>query len=338
MKKSLCSLVIFFLIAACNNRKIPDVSGVKVDLTLERFEQDFFAIDTAQLSNSLDKLNTRYPGFLQDFLFNILALPAVADSGAAVENGVRSFIGSYQNIRDTAALIFKNMQGIHSEIRKGLQFVKYYFPAYKLPAKVITFIGPINSYGNIITPDALGIGLQLYLGKSYPLYLSEAGQSLYPAYISRRFEPAYIPVNTIKTIIDDMYPNNSVGRPLVEQMVEAGKRLYLLDLLLPETADTLKTGYTAVQLKGSLEHETDIWSLFLNNDLLYAADPSLTKDYMNDAPNTPPLGEGSPGFIGQFVGWRIVKKWMDKNTAVTPLQLMAKDPRRIFEESKYKPR
>ena len=29
----------------------------------------------------------------------------------------------------------------------------------------------------------------------------------------------------MKNIIDDMYPDNSAGRPLVEQMVEAGKRL-----------------------------------------------------------------------------------------------------------------
>jgi hypothetical protein len=56
-----------------------------------------------------------------------------------------------------------------------------------------------------------------------------------------------------------------------------------------------------------------IWGFFLQNDLLYAIDPALTKDYMNDAPNTAVLGEASPGFIGQFVGWQIVKKWMDKN-------------------------
>ena len=29
------------------------------------------------------------------------------------------------------------------------------------------------------------------------------------------------------------------------------------------------------------------------------------------------MGEDSPGFIGQFVGWQIVKKWMDKNEKVS---------------------
>ena len=71
---------------------------------------------------------------------------------------------------------------------------------------------------------------------------------------------------------------------------------------------------------------------------MYANDPAITKDYMNDAPKTAVLGEASPGFIGQFVGWQIVKKWMDKNDKVTPEQLMNTDGKTIFKEAKYKPR
>ncbi len=179
-----------------------------------------------------------------------------------VEAGVRSFINSYRSIKDNSDKIFTSIPEIEKQIHRGLQFVKYYFPKYKLPSKVITFIGPINSYGNIITPDALGVGLQLYLGRNFSLYQSEAGQELYPTYVSRRFEPEYIPVNCMKNIVDDMYPNSSAGRPLAEQMVEAGKRLYLLDALMPETADTLKTGYTAKQLQGSYENEANIWGFF----------------------------------------------------------------------------
>ncbi len=331
-------MLVFCCVAGCKNRSLPDVSGVKVNLPLQRFEEDFFAIDTAHVDVALEKLNQKYPGFLQDFIFNILALPAEPDSIRAVENGVRSFINSYREIKDTSTVVFHDFGRINQAVEEGLKYVKYHFPKYKLPSKLITFIGPINSYGNIITPDALGVGLQLYLGRNYGLYATEAGQALYPAYVSRRFEPAYIPVNTLKTVIDDMYPNNSAGRPLVEQMVEAGKRLYVLDQLLPETADTLKTGYTEEQLKGSQENEALIWGLFLQNELLYSSDPAITKDFMNDAPNTPALGPGSPGFIGQFVGWQIVKKWMDKNEKLSLQQLMETDARKIFEQAKYKPR
>jgi hypothetical protein len=317
---------------------VPDVSKVQVDANVERFEQDFFAIDTSNINSSLQQLNQKYPGFLQDFIFNILALPAQPDSNLAVERGIKAFISSYKSLKDSSDRVFTNFSETEQEIRNGLKFIKHYFPAYKLPSKIITFIGPLNSYGNILTTDAIGIGLQLYMGEDFSWYLSEMGQQLYPVYISRRFKKEYIPVNSIKNIIDDMYPNNNEGRPLIEQMVEAGKRLYLLDQLMPKTADTLKTGYTKQQLEGALKNEELIWAFFLQNDLLYAADPAITKDYMNDAPKTVALGEASPGYIGQFVGWRVVKKWMDKNEKVTLDELMNTNPKTIFNEAKYKPR
>ncbi len=44
----------------------------KLNLQLQRFEKDFFALDTSQIDASLQKLQTKYPDFLQDFIYNIL--------------------------------------------------------------------------------------------------------------------------------------------------------------------------------------------------------------------------------------------------------------------------
>ena len=333
MKQILLFICILLTGIGCKDKKqIPDVSDIRVSLETERFEKDFFALDTLHLDASLQQLNTKHPGFTQDFLFNILGT-----SPDSAKKNVPEFIRSYAGLGKTAQQKFKDLQGIEKEIKQGFRFVHYYFPGYQLPIKLITFIGPINSYGSIITANALAVGLQLYMGKEYPLYLSEQGQQMYPRFISRRFEPAYIPVNGIKNIMDDMYPNNSIGRPLVEQMIESGKRMYVLDKLMPETPDSLKTGYTQKQLTDCYESEKNIWSFFVQNDLLFNTDPNLSRDYMSDGPNTPALGEASPGNIGQFVGWQIVKKWMNKNANTTLDALMKKNAKEIFDGSKYKP-
>ena len=301
-------VAIVLTIAGCKNTKeSPDVSGIKIPLEVKRFEKDFFKVDTLHINTSLQGLNIAHPGFAQDFLFNIL--------GSSPDNAgkdVPAFMRSYKEMYATSLQKFADFKNIEEEVKQALRFVRYYFPRYKLPVKLITFIGPINSYGNIITPDALAVGLQLYMGKDYPMYLSEEAQQLYPVFISRRFEPGYIVVNCMKNIIEDMYPGNSMGRPLVEQMIESGKRMYLLDQLMPATPDSIKTGYTQKQLTECYESEKNIWSFFVQNDLLYKADPNLTRDYMSDGPNTQALGEASPGNIGQFVGWQIVKKWLEK--------------------------
>jgi hypothetical protein len=334
MKQKLLVVCMALVVMSCHRKKtVPDVSGLHVTLQTERFEKDFFKIDTLHIDASLELLNKQHPGFTQDFLFNILGT-----SRDSAGKDIRSFIRSYQSMNKAAEERIKNFTLIEQEIKKGFQFVHYYFPSYKLPERLITFIGPINSYGNIITQNAMAVGLQMYMGKDYPLYLSEMGQQMYPVFISRRFEPAYIPVNCIKNIIDDLYPNNNLGRPLVEQMVEAGKRMYLLDLLMPNAADTIKTGYAQQQLNECYESEKNIWSFFVQNDLLYSSDPNLTRDYMNDGPNTPALGDASPGNIGQFVGMQIVAKWMDKKKDLSPDALMKTPAKQIFEEAKYKPK
>ena len=120
-------------------------------------------------------------------------------------------------------------------------------------------------------------------------------------------------------------------------MVEKGKRLYVLDKLLPYTDDTLKTGYTAAQLTGCFKNEGLIWNHFLSHNLLFTIEPADIRPYMEEAPNTPEMGEGSPGAIGLFVGWQIVKKYMQKNQSLSLNELLNTDPKKIFEESKYRP-
>jgi hypothetical protein len=345
-----CKAIIVFSIMSgflsCRDSDTPDVSDIKVEMQVQRFEQDFFAIDTNNISAGFARLQNQYPVFLRDFHINILGLPPVSDTSEAVEAAIKKFISDYRPIKDSVDKVFADLSDIEDDIKQGLQFVKHYFPNYRLPQKLITFIGPMDAYyeaslggyGDVITSDALAVGLQLHLGSRFSIYKSEMGQALYPAYISRRFAPEYIPANCMKNIIDDMFPDNSTGKPLVEQMVEKGKRVYLLDRFLPRTHDTLKLGYTDYQLKGCLKNEGLIWNFFLTNGLLNNSEPNLIKNYIGDAPNTPEIGEYSPGNIGLFVGWRIVDEYMNKNPETSLQQLMQTDPRKLFEESKYRPK
>ncbi len=321
------------LCLSCNSgQKTPDISAIDVPLTTVRYEQSFFAIDTLRLDVSLQKIAGQEPLFTQDFLYNILA---TTPSTAAKD--VPQFLSAYQSMYKQTNTQFASIKTEEAAIKQGLKYVKYYFPDYKLPTKLITFIGPINSFGNIITIDALAIGLQMYLGKNDPIYVSEEGQSLYPTYVSRRFDPSYMATNCMKNILDDMFPLQDAGAPLCEQMVEAGKRLYFLKQVQPNLPDSIVTGYTAAQLEGCYKSEKDIWSFFVQNNLLYQKDPSLIGDYMMDGPNTAVFGDASPGFIGQFVGYRIVEAWLQKNKALTLDKVMRTPAKIIFEQAKYKP-
>jgi hypothetical protein len=337
MKRTGLVLLIIAALFSCRDKNVPNVSNIKIDLTVKRFEQDFFAIDTNRIMPALQQIGEKYPLFLGDFLYNIMELPGISDTSLQEQALLKKFIADYKPVKDSADQVFRHFSEIEKDIKKGLQFVKYYFPAYKTPSQVITYIGPMEGYSDVITRDALAVGLQLHMGNQYSLYRSNIGQSVFPGYISRRFTPDFIPVNCMKNIINDIAPEKSGSMPLVEQMVEKGKRLYVLDKILPYTEDTLKTGYTAEQLQGCYKNEGMIWNFFLTNNLLYNIEPANIKSYMEEAPNTPELGDGSPGAIGVFVGWQIVKKYMTKHPDLSLNELLHTDPKMIFEESKYRP-
>jgi hypothetical protein len=338
--------VLTIFIGACGNNSGPDVSDININLQTQRFEQDFFALDTTAFEQSLTKLNEKYPLFFPDFVEKVLGLPPLRAGMPETSEMLKKFLSDYRPVKDSADKVFNDFEKYNRETIEGLKHVKHYFPAYKTPEKLITFIGPMDAYfeastggyGDALTTNALIVGLQLHLGSRFSMYTSEMGQSLYPAYISRKFAPEYIPVNCIKNVIDDMYPENTTGKSLVEKMVEKGKRLYVLNKLMPETPDTLKIGYTDKQLKGCYENEGLIWNFILTNSLAYNTDPSVIKGYIGEAPNTPELGEGSPGYIALFLGQRIVEKFMEKNDGMQLDSLMRMDPRTIFEQSKYRPK
>jgi hypothetical protein len=337
MKKYLTLLFLLFIIACKTGKKAPDTSNIPVTVHIERFDQAFFAIDTNHIQQGLLDLASQYPYFINDFAVNILGTGPLSDTSMNAFFICRRFISGYMPVKDSLELKFADTRAIEEELKKGFQHLRYYFPKYNLPPKVVSYIGPFDAPGVALTRFTLAIGLQLYAGKNFPFYLSRQGQDLFPLYISRRFEPEYVVPNCMKALSEDLFPDQSQGKPLIEQMIEKGKNWWLIDQLLPESADSLKTGFAQKQLDWCVSNEGQIWNFFLDQNL-YSLDPDLIKNFIGDAPYTQGMPEASPGNIGQWVGWRIVQKYVSLHPDITPLQLMQTPDRTIFDEAKYKPR
>lgn len=336
VKKNIPVLLLLFIFGCKSDRKIPDVSNIPVTVHIERFDQAFFAMDTNQIPRGLLELGHEYPYFINDFAVNILGTGPLSDTSAQAFFACRRFISSYWPVKDSLDLKYPNMIALEPGLKQAFQFIRYYFPKYNLPPKVVSFIGPFDAPGIALTRYTLAIGLQLYAGKQFPFYLSNQGQELFPLYISRRFEPEYVVPNCIKALAEDIFPDQSQGKTLIEQMVEKGKSWWLLDQLLPETADSLKTGYTQKQLDWCASNEGQIWNFFLQQNL-FSLEPDLIKNYIGDAPSTQGMPDVSPGNIGQWVGWQIVKKYASLHPDMKPEELMKTPARGIFDEVKYKP-
>jgi hypothetical protein len=345
MKKILGLLSVSVLFFACNQKSnVPDVSGIHVDLQVQQFEKDLFSIDTSNVLKSLPQIEQKYPSFFPVFFGGVLGLP---DSSEILEKETHRFVSVNRFIYEAAEKKYNNVDDIKNELQRNFQFVKYYFPSYAVP-KIITLIGPVDAMAKMqngdystdfLGRDFLGVSLQFYLGKDFPLYHAQYFiDNVAPLYRSRRFEKEYIAADAMKLIADDLFPDKSTGRPLIEQMIEKGKQWWLLDKFMPTTADSLKTGYTQKQLDWCKENEGLIWNFFVTNQNFETIEPDVIQNFIGESPTTQGMPPASPGNIGQWVGWRIVKKFAGENSSLKPTEIMNTPARKILTEAKYKPK
>jgi hypothetical protein len=345
MKKTSLLLLPVIILAACNsNRNIPDVSNIKVNTDVERFDEAFFGIDTNVLDNSLNDVNRKFPEFLTAYLQTIV--------GVTDTSGIKTFFRLHKPVFDSSQKIYKDFDPVKKQLEDGFRYIKYYFPSYRLPARIIPIVGPMNSIEDMakmsngdftpifIGPDFVGISLQFYLGNNFSLYHDEYFiNKVAPLYRSRRFTKEYIAADVMKVVADDIFPDKSKTKPLIEQMIEKGKQWWLIDKFLPEIADSVKTGYTQKQLNWCLENEGLIWGYIIKNENLYTVEPSTIQTFIGEGPFTQGFSqEDSPGNLGPWIGWQIVKKYEESNTGLKPEEMMQASAKQILEQAKYKPK
>lgn len=338
MKKTSLVLLICASLFSCKQKKsVPEVSGIEVNVTIERFDRAFFSIDTSDIQAGLRKLQQQFPAFYPDFMEQLLGVSG-SDTSRNTLEVTGFFLRNYRVIYDSLQVRYKDTGWLKKELEQGYRFVKYYFPRYK-PGRAILFVGPLDAPGVANTTAGLAIGLQQFGGKDFFAYQSAEIQEMFPAYITRRFSPEYLTANCMKAVVEDMFPDQSGGKSLVDQMIEKGKLWYLLDKFMPLTPDSVKTGYTQHQLDWCKEYEGQIWSYIIKNEDLHSLTPLVIQTYIGEAPFTQGLSqEDSPGNIGQWVGWQIIKKFVAKNPGLTPEEVMKTDSKKILEEAKYKPK
>jgi hypothetical protein len=332
------ALLLLMVLSACTSRKkAPDVSHIPVSVSIARFDQDLIRTDTNHVAEGLQALHARYPVFLPAYVEHIMEFGPYNDSARQIPAQMRLLLTNkdFRSLQEAVQQKFSKLSSLEQELAQSFRYMKYYFPAFKVP-HVVTFISAIGNYGAVTIDTILGLGLDMYLGNDFPVY---ANLPDYPAYMVRRFSPEYITTNSLQALAQQHYPLPAPGSRLVEQMVAAGKQQYLLEQVLPETPDTIRLGYTKEQLEFCRENEMMIWQYFIQNELLYKSDWQEAMHFMGDGPTTQGMPAGAPGRIGYFVGLQIVKKYMEKHPEISLQQLMEnKNLTEIFNEAKYRPR
>ncbi|HBN04083.1 MAG TPA: hypothetical protein DD396_08555, partial [Bacteroidetes bacterium] len=283
----------------------------------------------------------KYPDFYDIYVTNIVG--GMVKGINSTPDDVSVELYRYIAHRDMDSLYkitqekFGDFEPYREELQEASKYIALYFPEDTIK-KVTTFISTFQ-YGSVYLQQQkeFGVGLDMYLGADFEVYQIINPEN-FPAYRVRKFEPYRIVANCVQTYVDYKLEEFN-GTTFMDQAIYEGKKLYLLDLLLPEAADSLKINYTEQQMAWVTEQENNMWSYLIEKEVIFNSNKNeFQKHYFNDGPFTTPFGNESAPRTGAWLGWQIVRTYMEKNPNITVYQLLSnKNNQAIFQKSGYRP-
>lgn len=325
-------LLLGLVVFSCqeNNSEV-NTSSIQLDLKVKRFELQLFSynnitdVEIAQLKND-------YGIFFTHFVENIITISEINDPSVyyylnAFKND--SYVNEVQKKVDE---IYKDFSPYQNQLTESFKLYKHYFPSKQVP-EIITYTSGFN-YAIATDSAYLGIGLDMFLGADYKPYV----QLGLPQYKVANMTKNHLVTSAIMAWVATEFELTESNSNLLSEMVHQGKLLYVLDKLTPFEKEHLKVGYTEEQLAWCFDNEKQIWFYLVDNELFYTKETQEIIKYMGEAPFVQGFPEGSPGKVGQWVGWQVVKKYMENNPKLTLQELMNEnDAQKILNQSKYKP-
>jgi len=299
-----------------NEKEVVDVSKIDVNVDVRRFEQRFY---TAGPENLLT-LKSDFP-----FLFpepnpdSVWTAKMKDEDELFLYKASQEVFGDFSKEKIAMAELFKH--------------VKYYFPKFEAP-RVITILSNVDYDNGIIYADSLMfVSLDVYLGKEHEVYED------YPNYIKQNFTPDHLMVDAAWQLASPVVKPNPL-KSYISKIIQEGKKMYAIAAFLPDSSEQEIIGYTLEQYEWAVQSESNIWKYFIQKEMLYANDPTLTERFISDAPFSKfylEVDKDSPGRIGVWFGWQIVNSFMEHND-LSMQEMLVIDNEELFTKSKYKPK
>jgi gliding motility-associated lipoprotein GldB len=327
MSYRLVYIAIVLFLTSCSKKgcDLPnEIERIPVDVKIDRLEKEFFALDNKEQVRGFLKEQPLFADkFLQQNQYPHDSILVNSLYGMATNP-------SLDSLAQQAIEKFGDMGEEKKQLETAFKVIKFYYPDFVVP-EVKTFVSGLGQ--DLLVSDSLMVfGLDYFIGKD-ALYRPDTYE-----YILKRYErPNMVPA-ALLLLSNKFNKADFLDRSMLSEMINAGKAYYFVQTVMPCTPDSTIIGYSGQQLADVHHNEGRIWAHFIEKSLLYEKNPFKVQKYIGERPNTPEIDSTAPGRLGTWVGWQIVRQYMERNPKVTLPELMADtDFKKIFAESKYKP-
>lgn len=311
--------IIATIVISCkkDNKLEKEIANIGIKVDIERFDKLF----SNASPNDLNALKMAYPFMFSNTYSDTFWIDKMNDT-------------LQKELFFEVEKTFPNMDGTKQEMESLFNHLKYYFPQFKTP-RIITTTSDVDYRNKVIVTDTIVIvSLDTYLGSDHEFY-----QGI-QQYIVADMNKEQIVVDMADAYAKK-YMRRPQGKTLLDEMIYHGKLLYFKDVIIPFKTEAERISYTQKQLDWALVNEHYMWRYFVERELLYSTDSKLPARFIIDAPFSKfyleDIDTESPDKIGQYIGWQIVRAYMNQNE-VPLITLFDTSTEEIFNKSKFKPR
>ncbi len=330
-------LILTILFFSCHhkNKYVINVRSVGLDLKIQRFDQGLASLREVDFKSDLQSLEADFPDMYRIFVEQITKAGNTDDSLFIPRLKKFIFDRYTQELYSDVQKTYSDVDGIEKELEYAFRHFKYYFPHDTIP-QVYTLISNFG-FGTGFIDNKLILSLDMFLGTHYIYY-----PSLFPSYMVNFLKEDYITSEALKAFYEGKFPDEKYGgEDLLSRMIYAGKELFFLDLMIPETEDSIKIRYTKKEQAWCKKFEGEIWNQLVKNKVLFETSLQKTDRYMTEGPFTNAYGipQECPARIGAWLGWQIVRSYVEETKPGDLTEVFyEKNSRKILELSKYKPK
>jgi hypothetical protein len=322
-----------FLLSSCNNNCVDleiDLPKKNIAIKVDHLEEDLFSQATNSLSKHellLKKYGTLYVLFYAQML----------NEGDPYKDNAPTILNNYinhsstQEIKKETKTQFKDFNPYKESIEKAFKYVNHYYPDSSIPI-ITTFYSNFNA--NVIeVNNRIAIGLEMYLGEENKVVKS-LSPDFFPLFIKKKMNHEFLVTDVMHCYFHNRFYEN-LGDDFISEIISLGKIMYYIEATTPSVDEHLKFRYSKEELEWCNSNEMNIWEVIINSNLLYSKDKKQITPFISEAPFTKGLPQESPSKVGVWLGYKIVKDYVEANCIdVLDLQL-EKDVRKILKS--YKP-
>jgi hypothetical protein len=327
--------LLVLLLTGCTGDPLDvDVSAVNVDLNFQRLDQDIFGSDEVGLEDVHARWMTAHPELYTIYYQDIVGIGSPND-----ESSVRNLIRftrdeTMQKVYEAVNEQYADVSDIELGFTNAFKHYKYHFPTRTVPE--IAFCQGGFYTRAFETDSAIAVCLDMYLGPNHEI-VQQLAVDAFPKFLKKTMRRDYIVVDAMREwLASEFYTPEAFGNSFASEIIYFGKVQYLLDVTMRGVADSTKMKYSSSETKWCIDNEYNIWKAIVDDEVLHSKDEGEISKWIGEGPFTAALPVESPSRVGVWLGWQIVRAYVEDHPEVTIEQLMQEgNVQRILKS--YKP-